>query len=332
VAGGELLLDLAGVAPAGGVTLDLTAATTLAADSQFGATNLTISGGALDIESATDLLRGFGSHTIHVASGSTLVLTAQQADRLSVDGQGDVSITGLAQTPDVNLDGLASSLHVTAQISADVDLSGNPHLWKIDSYALPAALTSLAVAGVTAVGSGSNDAHGEGVGNAVDGSTSDKYLNFAGPGSGLVADFGVGKVVTSFQITTANDASGRDPASYVLEGSNDDHNFTAVASGSLSLPDARQAESDYIGFDNTTAYQYYRLVFPDLKNNSEMLQIAEVKFFDQPVPDPAHLTLGAGQADATGVTGTGTLTVADAQGGSHYDFSNLHPSGGATVV
>ena len=47
--------------------------------------------------------------------------------------------------------------------------------------------------------------------NAIDG-TADKYLNFGKEGAGFIVTPFAPIAVESFQITTANDAPGRDPA------------------------------------------------------------------------------------------------------------------------
>ena len=51
--------------------------------------------------------------------------------------------------------------------------------------------------------------------NAIDG-IADKYLNFGKEGSGFIVTPGAPIAVESFQITTANDAPGRDPATWAL--------------------------------------------------------------------------------------------------------------------
>jgi hypothetical protein len=72
--------------------------------------------------------------------------------------------------------------------------------------------------------------------------TETKYLNFGEENSGLIVTPSAGaKVVTSMQITTANDAVARDPASYEIYGTNDpitsdphtqgnEENWTLIAS------------------------------------------------------------------------------------------------------
>ena len=66
---------------------------------------------------------------------------------------------------------------------------------------------------------------------ALDGVTTTKYLNFGGNGSGFIVTPLLPIPVESFRITTANDALGRDPASWALYGRNGA--LTTVDSGPL---------------------------------------------------------------------------------------------------
>ena len=60
----------------------------------------------------------------------------------------------------------------------------------------------------------------EGPRQAIDGSTSTKYLNFGRAGSGFIVIPSAASIIQSFQMTTANDASGRDATSFKLFGTN----------------------------------------------------------------------------------------------------------------
>jgi len=146
---------------------------------------------------------------------------------------------------------------------------------------------------------------GEGVNNLVDQNPATKYLNFGKNGAGFITTPSVGpRAVTAFQITTANDAEGRDPASWVLYGTNDPitsgqnstsnaENWTLVDQGTLSLPADRGVLGDMVSVANTTQYASYRMVFPTLKDlygdGVDSMQIAEIQFFG--VPEPGTLAL-----------------------------------------
>jgi hypothetical protein len=125
-----------------------------------------------------------------------------------------------------------------------------------------------------------NSPSNEGAANAFDGNVSTKYLNFDKQNAGVTVRLSQGRVVRKFTITTANDAVERDPASYKLYGSNNGVNWTLIKEGPLSLSDSRFSVSGEISVDNTTAYVYYFIKFPSIKNDSgNSVQISEVTYY-----------------------------------------------------
>jgi hypothetical protein len=139
---------------------------------------------------------------------------------------------------------------------------------------------------------GGNSPGGEPVANAID-STTGKYLNFAngvspftGPIGFIVNPSSGRTTVSAIRFYTANDATERDPANYILEGSNDGQTFTLISSNSITLPDGRNAGAPLdpltqnmlqVIFPNTTPYAAYRLSFTRLKAASSIMQIGEVE-------------------------------------------------------
>jgi hypothetical protein len=134
----------------------------------------------------------------------------------------------------------------------------------------------------TVEGSTSNFPAAESPNLAIDNDIRTKYLNFDELGAGLTitpsaAD--AGKVVTGLGLTSANDAPTRDPATYLLEGSNDDGGtWTTVSSGSVPVFSGRFTRQE-IRFANTVAYGKYRLTFPTNRGAGEF-QIAEVQLLN----------------------------------------------------
>ncbi len=141
--------------------------------------------------------------------------------------------------------------------------------------------------------------------HAIDG-VSQKYLNFGAEFTGFLIqpsfNGGNGSVATSIQLWTANDAPGRDPASYVVWGSNFalDFNsstfemglFTQVATGALNLPAGRNGtgataliteNSQTVDFINATPFKNYLITFPTLKG-ATLMQVAEVQLFGTAAP------------------------------------------------
>ena len=125
-----------------------------------------------------------------------------------------------------------------------------------------------------------NSPPGEDAAKAFDGNVGTKYLNFDKQNAGVTVKLTQGRVVQKFTLTTANDSPERDPASYKLYGSNDGVTWTLIKEGPLSLSDGRFAVSGEIAVANTTAYVYYFMLFPSVKNNSgNSVQIAEVTYY-----------------------------------------------------
>jgi hypothetical protein len=109
--------------------------------------------------------------------------------------------------------------------------------------------------------------------------------------------------VTGLRVYTANDSTERDPASYLLEGSNNGGaTWTQISTGTLNLPAGRNATgqpittpglfSDTVTFSNLTAYTSYRLTFPTLKDAdaANSMQIGEIELLNAPAT-AASLTI-----------------------------------------
>jgi len=161
----------------------------------------------------------------------------------------------------------------------------------------------------TTVVANSSYSEGEAPPEAIDNNVGTKYLNFAKGGSGFIVTPSIGEcVVTSFQVTTANDYAERDPTSFELYGTNDpitsadnsmgdEETWTLIASGAINLPMDRFAAGDVVSFANETAYTSYKMRFPTLRDRgaANSLQFSEIQFFGTSTePRP-------GDADGDGV-------------------------------
>jgi hypothetical protein len=130
-----------------------------------------------------------------------------------------------------------------------------------------------------------NSPAGEGAANAFDNDPDTKYLNFDKKNAGVTVKLNVGRVITGFTLTTANDFPGRDPTSYKLYASNDGVTWTLISEGNLSLTDSRKTTSSMIAVTNTNPYVYYYIFFPTTKAgegcglNCDSMQIAEITFY-----------------------------------------------------
>lgn len=125
-----------------------------------------------------------------------------------------------------------------------------------------------------------NSPAGEDVAKAIDNTSQTKYLNFDKLNAGFTVTPGVGRtVVTGLRLTSANDATERDPTSYVLSGSDDGRTFVEIARGPVPNFTAR-FQPVQIAFTNTASWSHYRLLFPMVRNaaSAVAVQISEVEF------------------------------------------------------
>jgi hypothetical protein len=187
--------------------------------------------------------------------------------------------------------------------------------------------------------------------NLFDGLTASKYLNFGRKGAGFIVIPG-SSTVRSFQLSTANDAVGRDPTSYVLLGTNDPvqsqdrgnglggENWTLIQQGTLALPDTRLTAGPVVNLPNNTSYSAYKLYFPTVKSGGgeNSMQISETQFWDQQNAS-GNALLNTGNdvraidnpgSDSGYQTGQGPKAALDQiLDGSHKYLNLLNGTGGA---
>lgn len=142
-------------------------------------------------------------------------------------------------------------------------------------------------------------------------STATQILPFVGPIGYVVTPVSGGTVVTAMRFYTANDAQGRDPMDYGLEGSNDNGaSWTPITGGrligTLSLPTTRNTTgaavltplADVAGasvtncvevnFANTVGYKSYRVTITNTVDRlrAPLFQIAEIDLLGTLVANP----------------------------------------------
>lgn len=125
----------------------------------------------------------------------------------------------------------------------------------------------------------------------LDGDSGTKTLNRGGDNAGFIVTPSSSSIVQSFVMTTANDAEGRDPAEYLLYGTNDqitsteasngrDEDWTLISMGDLALPSDRQTIAEPVGFSNAVSYASYKMVWPSMKDPGQNLtQLADIGFY-----------------------------------------------------
>ena len=159
-----------------------------------------------------------------------------------------------------------------------------------------------------------NHPAGEPPAASIDGVITTKYLNFAKEDTGyIVIPSGGASIVTGIDFVTANDSTARDPASYILYGSNSvsiltaslftlaGNGFTQISTGALALPNTGpnltgnlansegRGQPSSVTFANSTAYTSYILTFPTLRDTAtaNSMQIAEAVLTGTVVPEPS---------------------------------------------
>ena len=180
--------------------------------------------------------------------------------------------------------------------------------------------------------------------NAIDNLNSVKFENigsspngpagfppFQGP-TGLEVTPAVGStLISGLRIYTADADVPRDPADFILLGSNDGLNFSTIASGGLSLPEERSNNAlafdvtlqpvQEILFANHTAYTSYRLIINNVKgpaNDARSMQLGEIELLGVAAPggNPTLVaTSGAG----------GSLDLVSSQSGRLLSTTDLTP-------
>ncbi|WP_425396101.1 CotH kinase family protein [Aeoliella sp.] len=134
-------------------------------------------------------------------------------------------------------------------------------------------------------GSSSNSPTGEEPARALDNTDSTKWLAFAPSGTYYEIHFtdGLPRIVDGYTITSANDASNRDPYSWTLSGSNDGETYTVVDSRDAQDFDDR-FETRLYEFSSTTGFSSYRFDFQTEYgvtggNMPNSIQMAEIELF-----------------------------------------------------
>ena len=157
-----------------------------------------------------------------------------------------------------------------------------------------------------------NSPGAEGVANVLDVKSATKYLNFDKLNTGIIVIPAAGtSVLSGIGLTSANDAPERDPASYLIEGSNDLTTWTKVSEGTVAKFSARFTRQQ-IDFSNTAAFAAYRVTFPTVANatSANSMQIADIELLGSLTGANANLKFPANKITTSLAAGKLTLTYA----------------------
>ncbi len=116
---------------------------------------------------------------------------------------------------------------------------------------------------------------GESVWELIDNQAATKFLTFKNA-TWTKFQQGNPSVVTSYTLTSANDAEERDPLNWTFQASNDDITWTTLDTRNNEDFATRFLKREF-SFANTNAYTYYRLNM--INNDGGILQIAEWEIF-----------------------------------------------------
>lgn len=228
---------------------------------------------------------------------------------------------------------LVSPLTMLVSTSPDISQAGDPVTPFPTTFASPA---------------------GEDSTKAIDGTLA-KYLNngnngtvapFSGPVGFITTPNAGSSIITAMRFFTANDNPQRDPADYMLEGSNDGGaTYTAISSGSLALADIRNENTtdpidvtdqvlQEVDFANSSAYYTYRVTFTNSKTNSTAtsIQISEVQLLGALAPLPPGIVMQPPSTQRLYVGETFSATIkANGPGPLTYQwFDGANPLPGQT--
>lgn len=174
---------------------------------------------------------------------------------------------------------------------------------------------------------------GETISNVIDGDPSTKYLTFhravwlQWQGTGAM-------VVTKYALTSANDAPGRDPKTWTLQGSNNKTKWTTLDRRSAQTFSARLQKKEY-SVASSTAYLYYRLNIT-ANNTDAITQLGEWDLTAKGTTAPVVATLfqncDYGGYAISLAEGSYTTSQLLALGVRNDDLSSLKVAPGYTVT
>ena len=199
----------------------------------------------------------------------------EETDAALYPGRGDMNLTP---------DGVAVYLSVVDDLIPD----------KMSDITAPGDIVQgVPNDGVTTGGGDNGWPGGEHPALAIDNNVNTKFLHFKGnvePTGIRVTPLDGPSVVTGIALTTANDATERDPVTFELYGSNEsiDGPYELIASGDI-VDFAGEAawprftkNATPITFANDKAYAHYQLMFPTVRNpgSANSMQIAEIELLE----------------------------------------------------
>jgi hypothetical protein len=145
----------------------------------------------------------------------------------------------------------------------------------------PEDVTSMGILSVNIENTGGATA-GEGSTKAVDNSVETKFLIFSyAPNLFMQLQFRNEQHITSYSLTSANDAPNRDPKNWTLAASKDGTTWETVDTRTNETFATRKLTKTY-EFTNNSSYKYYRLNISAIGSGT-LFQLAEWRVVNVPV-------------------------------------------------
>ncbi|MET9802463.1 GH92 family glycosyl hydrolase [Streptomyces sp. NPDC006368] len=263
--------------------------------------------------------RRFRTATLVVAA--SLTVTAAPSAALAVPRQPDASQREFRSSFETE------ETPPTWRDTVDTDESGHKRASGVDgefSAGIPGNVTEK-VTDLRA--SGENTASGETKENLVDLQPGTKWLTFS-PTAWVEFDLDEPVTVVTYALTSANDAAGRDPKDWTLQGSTDGKEWTVLDTREGQVFEKRFETKTY-DVHQATGYAHYRLEIAR-NNGADITQLADVQFSNgdtsTPVPPEmrSHPDRGPGGSPTAkanaGFTGKRALRYA----GTHRPTGRAH--------
>ena len=207
--------------------------------------------------------------------------------------------------------------------TAETDAQGNKKMSGVTGNSqsgIPGSISDK----VDAVTASGENAPNETKEKAFDGSVNTKWLVFATT-AWLQAELSEPVAVVDYALTSANDAPGRDPKDWKLEGSDDGQSWTTLDTQSgQDFGDRFQTREFHVA--NTTAYSFYRL---DITANhgDGLIQLAELQLSNGDTTPPPPSDMKAFVSSGP-VNGPNMLPNAGFTGAKALQYSGEHTAAG----
>ncbi|SEW05515.1 F5/8 type C domain-containing protein [Chitinophaga sp. YR573] len=144
-------------------------------------------------------------------------------------------------------------------------------------------LTELVVSLTVSIENNGGSTANEGSPRLIDGDLDSKFLiQSFDPSFTIQEEYDSAYRIDAYTLTSANDADGRDPKDWTIQGSNDQTAWTILDTQTAQMFDARKKTVRY-EFTNANKYKYYRFAITALKGGtSGLFQLAEWRMIRRP--------------------------------------------------